>query len=69
MLPGNAGASFAIVGGMWMRDLGAQSGPRLSERDMAITMRGTFTLASVGDLIIRRPASQFADAGCRRRSG
>jgi poly-gamma-glutamate synthesis protein (capsule biosynthesis protein) len=30
---------------------------------MAMTMPGTFTLTSVGDLIIRRPASQLADAG------
>ena len=28
-----------------------------------MTMPGSFTLASVGDLIIRRPASQSADAG------
>ena len=29
--------------------------------DMAMTMPGTFTLVSVGDLIIRRPASNLAD--------
>src|SRR5262249_8250734 len=54
----------ALIGAVWASDLGAQQGgPRLSERDMAMKMRGTFTLASVGDLIIRRPASQFADEG------
>src|SRR5262245_42020832 len=54
----------ALIGAVWDSDLGAQQGgPRLSERDMAMKMRGTFTLASVGDLIIRRPASQFADEG------
>ena len=37
--------------------------PPLAPRDMAMTMPGTFTLTSVGDLIIRRPASQLADAG------
>src|SRR5262245_6810152 len=54
----------ALIGAVWASDLGAQQGgPRLIERDMAMKMRGTFTLASVGDLIIRRPASQFADDG------
>jgi len=56
-------AAVALIGGMWAHDLGAQAGPRLSERDMAMKVRGPFTLASVGDLIIRRPASQFADEG------
>jgi poly-gamma-glutamate capsule biosynthesis protein CapA/YwtB (metallophosphatase superfamily) len=32
---------------------------------MAMTMPGTFTIASVGDLLIRRPASQSADEGVR----
>ena len=35
--------------------------PPLGERDRAMTMRGEFTLASVGDLMIRRPASRLAD--------
>lgn len=35
----------------------------LAERDLAMTMPGTFTLASVGDVIIRRPASMFQDEG------
>jgi len=34
----------------------------LNARDMAMTMTGDFTLASVGDLMIRRPASQLGDA-------
>ena len=33
--------------------------PPLSERDRAMTMAGDFTFASVGDLMIRRPASQL----------
>ncbi len=35
--------------------------PALNEKDRAMTMQGEFTLASVGDLMIRRPASQLAD--------
>ena len=35
--------------------------PPLDDRDRVMTMRGEFTLASVGDLMIRRPASQLAD--------
>ena len=35
--------------------------PPISERDRAMTMAGDFTFASVGDLMIRRPASQLAD--------
>ncbi len=35
--------------------------PLLNEKDRAMTMQGEFTLASVGDLMIRRPASQLAD--------
>ena len=41
--------------------LRAQRG--LSPRDLAMKIPGTFTLASVGDLIIRRPASALADPG------
>ena len=33
----------------------------LSERNRAMTMSGEFVLASVGDLMIRRPASQLDD--------
>ncbi len=35
--------------------------PPIGERDRAMTMAGDFTFASVGDLMIRRPASQLAD--------
>ena len=35
--------------------------PPIRERDRAMTMAGDFTFASVGDLMIRRPASQLAD--------
>ena len=34
----------------------------LDEKDMAITLRGDFALASVGDLMVRRPASMNDDA-------
>ncbi len=50
----------------WSVSAGAQTPPPpLSPRDMAMTMPGTFTIASVGDLIIMRPASQSADEGVR----
>lgn len=35
--------------------------PPLNPRDMAMTIPGDFSLASVGDLMMRRPASQLAD--------
>lgn len=35
--------------------------PTPAERDRAMTMAGDFVLASVGDLMIRRPASRLAD--------
>ncbi len=35
----------------------------LPPQDLAMTMNGTFTLASVGDVIIRRPASALNDPG------
>lgn len=35
--------------------------PALADRDRAMTMAGEFVLASVGDLMIRRPASRLAD--------
>ena len=40
----------------------AQSPGPLNPRDMNMTISGEFTFASVGDLMIRRPASQLADA-------
>lgn len=39
--------------------------PGVDPRDMAMTMPGTFTLASVGDLIIRRPAAMSGDPAVR----
>ncbi len=54
-----------IVGSaVWSRPVASQTQlPPLAPRDMAMTMSGSFTLVSVGDLIIRRPASQLADDG------
>ena len=40
----------------------AQSLEPLNPRDMNMKISGEFTFASVGDLMIRRPASQLADA-------
>jgi poly-gamma-glutamate synthesis protein (capsule biosynthesis protein) len=40
-----------------------QQRPPLNPRDLDMTMPGTFTLASVGDVIIRRPASALNDPG------
>ena len=39
----------------------SQTPPPLAPRDMAMTMSGTFTFVSVGDLIIKTPISQMAD--------
>ncbi|MDA1371652.1 MAG: CapA family protein [Proteobacteria bacterium] len=48
---------------LWHTGINAQTPPPpLHPRDMAMTIPGDFTLASVGDLMIRRPASQTADA-------
>ena len=53
--------AFSLV---WAVPASAQTPPPpLSPRDAAMTIPGDFTLASVGDLIIRRPASQLADEG------
>ncbi len=41
--------------------LHAQTPPPLAPLDMSMTMPGTFTLVSVGDLIIRRPVSNLED--------
>lgn len=41
--------------------LQAQTPPALAPLDMSMTMPGTFTLVSVGDLIIRRPVSNLED--------
>ncbi len=40
---------------------GSQTLPPLAPRDMAMTMPGTFTFVSVGDLILRTPVSHLAD--------
>ncbi len=48
---------------LWQVSAVAQTPPPpLRAVDMAITIPGDFTLASVGDLMMRRPASQLADA-------
>ena len=55
---------FALVAAalLWAPPVTTQTQPPpLAPRDMAMTMPGTFTLVSVGDLIIRRPASQLDD--------
>ncbi len=53
--------ALALTAGLvlWSRPAATQPPP--SPRDMAMTMPGSFPLVSVGDLIIRRPASQLAD--------
>ena len=47
---------------LWNISAVAQTPPPLNARDMAMTISGDFTVASVGDLMMRRPASQLADA-------
>src|ERR1700752_2222581 len=42
---------------------GARSSPRDWTNDAAMKITGPFTLASVGDVIIVRPASQLTDPG------
>ena len=39
----------------------SQTPPPLAPRDMAMTMPGTFTFVSVGDIIIKTPISRLAD--------
>ena len=55
--------TILVVAGvlLWNAPGVTQSQQPLNARDMAMTIPGTFTLVSVGDLIIRRPASQSAD--------
>ena len=48
---------------IWNAPGATQSPQPLNPRDMAMTIPGDFTLASVGDLMMRRPASQSADTG------
>ena len=53
---------LAVASGLAI-NLSAQTElPPLADRDRAMTMQGEFVLASVGDLMIRRPASQLADS-------
>ena len=52
---------FVVLSGLSI-NLSAQTDlPPLADRDRAMTMPGEFVLASVGDLMIRRPASRLAD--------
>ena len=53
---------LAIVPLFLVKPVLAQSLEPLNLRDMNMTISGEFTFASVGDLMIRRPASQLADA-------
>ncbi|MDP6651694.1 MAG: CapA family protein [Gammaproteobacteria bacterium] len=50
---------FALIGS----PIFAQGSNQLTATDAAITMPGRFSVAAVGDLIIRQPASQFDDEG------
>ena len=55
---------FCLLAGLTTCSLYAvaqQPLPPLNPRDMAMTIPGDFTLASVGDLMMRRPASRLAD--------
>ncbi len=57
-------AILLVAGVLFWNAPGATQSPQpLNPRDMAMTIPGDFTLASVGDLMMRRPASQLADAG------
>ncbi len=54
--------AIVLIAGSVAFDTSAQTLlPPLPERDRAMTMPGEFVLASVGDLMIRRPASKLAD--------
>ena len=57
--------AILLVAGVlfWNAPGATQSPPPLNPQDMAMTIPGDFSLASVGDLMMRRPASQLADAG------
>ena len=55
---------LCLIAGLMMCSLAAVAQtplPPLNARDMAMTLTGDFTLASVGDLMMRRPASQLED--------
>ena len=57
--------AILLVAGLliWNAPGAMQTPPPLDPRDMAMTIPGEFSLASVGDLMMRRPVSQSADAG------
>ena len=57
-------AILLVAGVLFWNASGATQSPEpLDPRDMAMTIPGDFTLASVGDLMMRRPASHSADIG------
>ena len=57
-------AILLVTGVLFWNTPGATQSPTpLNPRDMAMTIPGDFTLASVGDLMKRHPASQSADSG------
>ena len=53
--------TFVMLSCLAMSAIAQTNLPPLNERDTAMTMPGEFNFASVGDLMIRRPASQLAD--------
>ena len=53
--------TFVMLSCLAMSAIAQTNLPPLNERDTAMTMPGEFSFASVGDLMIRRPASQLAD--------
>lgn len=56
--------ALLAVAALWQFPADGQSSvPRDAARELEIKLTDPFTLASVGDLIIMRPASNFADAG------
>lgn len=59
--PQNLIALVVILGSFSVSTSAQTLLPPLPERDRAMTMAGEFVLASVGDLMIRRPASRLAD--------
>ena len=60
-LPACLLAGLAVYSLAWTVSISAQEPPPLNQRDMVMTIPGDFNFASVGDLMMRRPASQLAD--------
>ena len=54
-------AGLIVYALAWTISISAQTPPPLNQRDMVMTIPGDFNFASVGDLMMRRPASQLAD--------